>query len=85
MESKQVAEAEAFFISDSVETKQAAEAEVFLISDSVTAEPFLIFLKLWKITCSLREVYSLFMSMWKSRKAVSELAVIGGLRYRGGN
>ncbi len=54
---KQAAEAKAFFISDRVESKQAAEAEVFFISDSVAAELCLIFLKLWKITCRLREVF----------------------------
>jgi hypothetical protein len=45
VESKQVAEAEAFFVSDMVETKQAAEAEAFFISDSVWQLNFSLFLK----------------------------------------
>jgi len=51
------AEAEPSLISDFVESKQVAEAEAFFISDSVAAELFLIFLKLRKITCRLREVF----------------------------
>jgi hypothetical protein len=53
------AEAEAFFVSVSVETKPAAEPEPFFSSDSVAAELFLISEIVENYMQSAREVYSI--------------------------